>query len=136
MADFAKALKQGFEAVDVVWTARLEIEDVFARLSAAVLEVTDGKVRLELREASGLAALLPERGGDILEAVGANERKPLAVVRQSNAGYPVSVQPAGAKTGYVAGNREELEGALAELLKDVRIAERIKSLAAEPDEKG
>lgn len=132
MADFAKALKQGFEAVEVVWTARMEIEDVFARLSAAVLEVTDGKVRLELRR---YAVMGP--GGYELRAVrDGTSGNTLAYVKQSESGYSVSVQPEGAKTSYIAGNREELEAALAELLKDVRIAERIKSLAADPSDKG
>lgn len=102
---------------------------MFARLSAAVLDVTDGKVRFELDDEVrlGTRELAAVRGGD---------RTPLAFVGQSEGGYPVSVQPATAKTSYVARSREELEAALAELLKDVRVAERIKSLAAEPSEEG
>lgn len=132
MADFAKALKQGFEAVEVVWNARLEIEDVFERLSEAVLEVTDGKVRSELRRHA-----VAGPGGYELRAVrDGTSGSTLAYVNQSEGGYPVSVQPERTKTSYGAGNREELEAALAELLKDVRIAERIKSLAADPSDKG
>lgn len=133
MADFAKALKQGFEAVEVVWSARLEIEDVFERLSAAVLEITDGKVRIAFRKRFPGQSDLDHEASAVRDGV---MGKTLARVMLSERGYPVSVRSEGTNAAYVAGNREELEAALAELVADVRIAERIKSLAADPSDKG
>lgn len=55
----------------------------------------------------------------------------LAFVDLSDGGYPIRIlSHAGRGSAYIVGDRAELEAALSEMLADVRVAERVKSLAA------
>lgn len=130
MADFARALRQGFEALDELWNARQEIDRVFERLSDEVYGFTK-TVRI-VRKAGSPG---PTRPTQYLEAVRDGRSARLAEVACTDGGYPVEIRAWDPKVAhvagetYIAGTREELEAALEALLQDPRVAEAIRRLA-------
>jgi hypothetical protein len=126
MTDFVKALKRGFEEVDRVWDARREVDGIFSQLAKATSDVTDGAVRLEIVRRQRRAA---DESDQIVAVSASDRREPIIDFRQAHAGYPIELEPFNSTESYVCSNKEDLEQALAELLANIHIAERIRALA-------
>ena len=148
MADYKQALQEGFAAAEKANSARKEIEDVLAKFKSDLLEASDGKLLVEVRqyeekeeEGSILATptlaqlyarrLQPKKYYKAIIAVNPksekNSVKQLAVWGQAKGGYPCSVSFG--KQEFQCENRAGLEEALAEMLKDPAIGEKLYLLA-------
>jgi hypothetical protein len=148
MADFKKALAEGFVAAEKAEIARKEVQQILEKLKADILAASEGKLLLEIRtfeEPKGAAeswktgvsvveiyqkALEPKKIYEALMAsnpkVAEKRFKELARWKQAKDGYPCSL--IWGKQERQCEDRAALEEGLAELLKDPVVGEKLYSL--------
>jgi hypothetical protein len=149
MTDFVAAFRSGLDAAQRADLARKEIDAVFAELTEQLQRPADGRVQIvrqefEKRDADPFGIGLPYT----LRVLGARaptywavaarnpkaaDTKPreLALWQQDRAGYPCKLSWGGVER--TCNDRESLQEALAALLEDGIIAERINGVMRLPD---
>jgi hypothetical protein len=150
MADYVKALKEGFEAARKADLARKEIDEVFKELNAQVLQATENKVSIERRwvrdesPSTVIATTLlkairepPTRHWTIVAFNPSVDREKifeLALWAMDRAGYPCTLTWSNQK--HICEDKEALSNALSDLLKDPVVGERLYTLTKlEPTKK-
>jgi len=138
MTDFKIAFRQGLNEAGKAIKARIEIKRVFEELNKQIGEISDNKVQIELQKFKEDVNVLdlikfPFPQVPTYTAIAAfNPRvknspmKPLARWQQESKGYPCKISWDG-NTKYCE-DRNALEHALSELLKDPLIGEDLDSL--------
>lgn len=150
MVDYAKALREGFEAASRAEVARREIDGVFTEMNKQVLAATENKVsivRMECERAvrtwqativsSILFPIPKEKYWAIVgfnPSVGSSSEVLLATWTMGKAGYPCVVT--WDDTEHECLDREALATCLQELLSDPVIGQRLLALTKlEPRQK-
>jgi hypothetical protein len=135
MADFKKALKEGFDAAKKADSARKEIKAVLGEFKDEILEASGGKLLIELRwfdeprsfdlrALSALRAAEPERYLALAVCNPTLEKptyKELARWKESKEGYPCSLVLNFQDRQFE--DRTALESGLAELLRDPTVGQ-------------
>jgi hypothetical protein len=139
MADFKDAFKQGLDAAEKAEIARKEVDNVFAELDQQMREASDGKIGIHRQE-----YYVPEPGALVLPYFisgkkretylsitaynpnVANSDKQLAKWNQNRTGYPCKI--VFDESEWYCADRESLETALAELLRNPIVGEKLSSL--------
>lgn len=141
MVDFSEAYKEGLEAAKKAEVAKKEIDEVFADLNRALEKESKGNISIErkryvkkgTRKATGLEYIMGkmfvETKVPYTAIVASNPRYPgikpkeLAEWSQDRAGYPCKIS--WGNNDHVCEDQEALENALAELLRDPIVGERM-----------
>jgi hypothetical protein len=149
MADFKAALKEGFAAAEKAETARLEVEEVLGKLKQEILESSQGKLSIEIRQlelplsplqqimaSATIGILAPSPRPEPIRywaVVATNPTiankapiRELARWKQSVDGYPCTI--AWNKQELLYNDRVALEEGLADLLRDPSVGEQLRSL--------
>jgi hypothetical protein len=143
MADYTRALRQGFEAAKKADLARKEIKEVLGTFKEEVLEASKGKLLIELKMFKEPLSFTEQlKRGSVLDpmeratylalaaqnpTVEKPSYKELARWKQSNDGYPCSLTLQGRERQFE--DRTALEQGLADLLKDSKVGETLYALA-------
>ena len=147
MPDFAKALKEGFEAARRAEAARHEIDQIFDDLSEQVLKATDGKVEIcrtqyEVEETGWPITMFtfPPKPKDKYWAIAAfnptiGRKKKIQLARwvPGGAGYPCKVT--WYKQENICQDGGSLATCLAEMLSDPIVGQKLHSLTKLEPEK-
>ncbi len=144
MTDFRAAFKAGLDAAAKAEIARNEIDEVFTELGRQIAEETNGDIDIERREfeervsnpfVTSLADIFGKTNA--FWAVAARNPKAqeskwrqLAKWKQAQTGYPCTVS--WAPVERVCHDRASLETALAALLQDPVVAEKLNNLRQLP----
>jgi hypothetical protein len=140
MTDFESAFREGLEAAKKADFARAEINEVFSRVSATLAKSTEGKLAIGKRKfyvhqnplvvLAELTRLSPRETYDAIAAwnpsIGDDEPRELAKWSEDRSGYPCVLT--WDKQEIQCGDRESLERAIANLLKDPRVGEQLLAL--------
>ena len=138
MTDFKIAFREGLTAAEKAEQAKKEINKVFEELNKQIKEISNNKIQIEIRnfqEKLDLTEILkhpiPEiRGYPAIVAfnpkIKSSPVKQLARWAQDNRGFPCKITWNG-NTKYCE-DKEALEQAISELLKDPVIGEALDSL--------
>ncbi|BBL73049.1 hypothetical protein [Methylomagnum ishizawai] len=162
MANFIEAYRAGLNIVERTKNNKREIDGVFEELNSQLFRVSDGKIQISIKplhetisfkelenysalylsNASNALGINDKLAGWRLRAVkgyvaicAKNQKTPgsdteLAEWKQSRAGYPCEII-LGSQT-YVCEDKEALENALAEMLRDPIVGEKLFKLANLP----
>lgn len=132
MIDFSKSFKKGIAAAAIADKSRQEINLVFEDLNEQLNQATDGKVAIRIRKPSILMSnlkqsILNQKGSDTIIAFKPqdpqNRYTELAKWSQNNAGYPCKIVYD--INAIYCEDKEALEVALAKLLEDPAIGEKL-----------
>lgn len=137
MADFVRAFREGQDAAEAADRARKEIDAVYTELNRQLRESTGGKIAIDRREFEvdrgwGMLLTWPPKPAETYLAIVAHNPcseqhiKQLAKWSQSRGGYPCKIFWGSAELS--CDDREALENALAELLRDPFVGEQLHTL--------
>lgn len=145
MADYKKALQEGFAAAKKAELARIEVDEVLAKLKADILLASEGALSVEVRQLEeeedpiqrimrgGVWAGIPQAKSYYRALVAVNPKaaksplKVLARWKQAKDGYPCSL--IWGKQEVQCEDRLALENGLAQLLSDPLVGEILYALA-------
>lgn len=138
MVDYASAFKKGIAAAEKAQQSREEIKEAFAQFASALSTVSEGKIKVHIREMLEKSSAL-----EALAALGKSQPKYQAIVawnplvgnepyfelarwHQARAGYPCNIKYNNQDHSCI--NRQGLEASLADLLTDSGIGEKLQRL--------